>query len=102
MYDTLDGKIVRGKHAHREVEQLLVCIHGSCKIRFDDGKSKKVYTLDKPSEGLLMPKHIWGEQYDFSEGAVLIVFASDFYDESDYIRNYDEFLKFIQERKNEN
>ena len=102
MYDTLNGKIVRGKHAHRDIEQILVCIHGSCKIRFDDGHEKKVYTLDKPSEGLYMPKHLWGEQFDFSDDAVLLVFASDHYDESDYIRDYDEFLKFIQEKENEN
>lgn len=91
MYDTTAG-VVRGKHAHKDLEQVLICVNGSCKIAFEDGRDKKVFTLEKPEEGLYMPKNIWGEQFDFSEGAVLLVLASALYDESDYIRDYDEFL----------
>lgn len=101
MYETVDN-VVRGKHAHRDLEQILVCIHGSCKIRFDNGHEKKVIPLEKPYEGLYMPTYMWGEQFDFEPGTVLMVFASDFYKEEDYIRDYDEFLKLIKERENEN
>ncbi len=100
MYDTKAG-VVRGKHAHRDLEQVLICVTGSCKISFEDGRDKKVFTLEKPEEWLYMPKNIWGEQFDFSEGAVLLVLASELYDESDYIRDYDEFLELVK-NKNEN
>ena len=98
MYDTVDEKIVRGKHAHRDVEQILVCIHGSCKILFDDGHEKKIIPLEKPYEGLYMPKYMWGEQFDFAPGTVLLVFASELYDANEYIRDYDEFLKLVAEK----
>lgn len=94
MYDTVDG-VVRGKHAHKSLEQILVCIHGSCKILLDDGKEKKVVPLEKPYEGLYVSSNIWREMYDFSEDAVLMVLASDFYDEEDYIRDYDEFISYV-------
>ena len=99
MYDTLAG-VVRGKHAHKDLEQILVCICGSCKVLFDDGHEKKIIHLEKPYEGLYMPKHIWAEQFDFAPGTVLLVFASELYDESDYIRNYDEFLELIKSKDN--
>lgn len=94
MYDTVEG-VIRGKHAHKSLKQILVCIHGSCKILLDDGKEKKVVPLEKPYEGLYVSNNMWREMYDFSEDAVLMVFASDFYDEKDYIRDYDEFLDYI-------
>lgn len=95
MYDTL-SEVVRGKHAHKKLEQILVCIHGSCKIRLDNGVEKKIIPLEKPYEGLYVPNEMWREMYDFSSDAVLMVLASELYDENDYIRNYDEFLKFIK------
>ena len=94
MYDTKDG-VVRGHHAHRSLEQILVCIHGSCKVLMDNGKEKKVVPLEKPYEGLYISNNIWREMYDFSEDAVLLVFASELYDEADYIRDYEEFLKMV-------
>lgn len=94
MYDTVDG-VVRGKHAHKSLEQILVCIHGKCKILLDNGKEKKVVLLEKPYEGLYVSNNIWREMYDFSEDAVLMVLASDFYNEEDYIRDYDTFLSYI-------
>lgn len=93
MFDTVNG-VVRGHHAHRSLEQILICIHGSCKIRLDDGKEKKVVSLEKPYEGLYISNNMWREMYDFSPDAVLMVLASELYDESDYIRDYEEFLKF--------
>ena len=95
MYDTADG-FVRGKHAHKNLEQILVCIHGSCKIKLDNGYEQKVVPLEKPYEGLYVPNNMWREMYDFSEGAVLLVFASELYDASDYIRDYEQFKKEVK------
>ena len=96
MYDTAEG-VIRGYHAHKSLEQILVCIHGSCKIKLDDGKEQKVVPLEKPYEGLYVANNMWREMYDFSSDAVLLVFASELYDPNDYIRNYDEFLAYIKE-----
>ncbi len=92
MYDTKAG-VVRGNHAHKSLEQILVCIHGKCKIRLDNGREKKVVNLEKPYEGLYVANNMWREMFDFSPDAVLLVLASEPYDEKDYIRDYDEFLK---------
>ena len=94
MYDTGKG-VTRGQHAHKSLEQILICIHGSCKLMLDIGKEKKIVSLEKPYEGLYISNNIWREMYDFSSDAVLMVLASDVYKEEDYIRNYDEFLKFV-------
>ena len=94
MYDTL-AEVTRGYHSHKTLEQILVCIHGSCKVRLDNGKEKKVVHLEKPYEGLYVGKNIWREMFDFSPDAVLLVFASELYDENDYIRDYDAFLQSV-------
>ena len=98
MYDTKEG-VHRGFHAHKQLEQILVCIHGSCKVKLDNGEEQKVIPLEKPYEGLYISNDMWREMYDFSPDAVLLVFASELYDETDYIRNYDEFLNFVKEKK---
>ncbi len=95
MYDTGKG-VRRGYHAHKSLEQILICIHGSCKILLDNGQEKKVVPLEKPYEGLYISNNIWREMFDFSPDAVLLVLASDFYNEEDYIRDYEEFLAFVQ------
>lgn len=95
MYDTLQN-VVRGKHAHKNLEQILFCVNGSCKVSLDNGKEKKVVNLEKPYEGLYIPGNMWREMYDFSEDAVLMVLASEIYKEEDYIRDYEEFLRFVQ------
>lgn len=100
MYDTKEG-VRRGYHAHKSLEQILICIHGSCKILMDNGEEKKIVSLEKPYEGLYISNNIWREMFDFSPDAVLMVLASDFYKEEDYIRDYDEFLKFVGEQKEE-
>lgn len=92
MYDTGKG-IVRGCHAHKDLEQILVCIHGTCKVLLDNGKEKKIIFLEKPYEGLYVPNNMWREMYDFSSDAVLMCLASAIYKEDDYIRDYDEFIK---------
>ena len=94
MYDTVPG-VARGFHAHRNLEQILICVHGSCKILLDDGTEKAVVPLDKPNEGLYIANNMWREMFDFSPDAVLMVLASQLYDESDYIRNYEDFLEFV-------
>ncbi len=97
MYDTVAG-VVRGKHAHRTLEQILVCIHGSCKVRLDNGYEKKIIPLERPYEGLYIANNMWREMYDFSPDAVLMVLASDMYDEQDYIRDYDDFINCVKNK----
>lgn len=94
IYDTLTD-VVRGHHAHKCLKQVLLCVHGSCKIHLDNGHETAEVLLDKPNEGLYIENDMWREMYDFTPDAVLLVLASEYYDESDYIRNYDEFKKFI-------
>ncbi|MCI7040918.1 MAG: FdtA/QdtA family cupin domain-containing protein [Lachnospiraceae bacterium] len=99
MYDTGAG-VIRGCHAHKSLEQILICIHGSCKVRLDDGADQADVELSNPYEGLYINNMIWREMYDFSEDAVLIVLASEYYDESDYIRNYNQFIEAVQRQGN--
>lgn len=84
----------RGGHAHKRLRQLLFCPYGIIKIILDDGKEKRIEILDNPSEGLLLEAGIWRDMYWEVDDAVLCVAASEFYDENDYIRNYEEFLKW--------
>ena len=100
MYDTLDG-VRRGFHAHKSLEQILICIHGTCKVLLDNGTEKKIVPLEKPYEGLYIANNIWREMYDFSADAVLMVLASDYYKEEDYIRDYDEFIDFVKAENNQ-
>lgn len=99
MYDTAKD-VIRGLHAHKTLQQILVCIHGSCKILLDNGQEKKIVPLEKPYEGLYVSNVMWREMFDFSSDAVLMVLASELYDESDYIRDYDEFLEFAKNNGN--
>ena len=94
MYDTKKD-VHRGFHAHKSLEQILICIHGSCKVLLDNGTEKKIVSLEKPYEGLYIANNMWREMYDFSEDAVLMVLASESYKEEDYIRDYNEFLRMV-------
>lgn len=94
LFGTKDG-VSRGHHAHRALEQVAICVSGKCRIVLDDGKTKEAVWLDKPEKGLYIEKMIWREMYDFSSDCVLLVLANAHYDESDYIRGYDEFLKAV-------
>ena len=97
IYD-LKKDIPRGFHAHKDLQQIAICIKGSCKFLLDNGKERvKDIILDSPNKGLFIDKMIWREMYDFSEDCVLLVLASDYYKENDYIRDYEEFLRSINE-----
>lgn len=97
IYGTQPG-IPRGQHSHYETQQYLIAVSGSCKVTLDDGSGKITYDLNQPNIGLLQGTMIWGEMHDFSEDCVLIVLASEHYDEADYIRDYDAFLGEVKLR----
>jgi UDP-2-acetamido-3-amino-2,3-dideoxy-glucuronate N-acetyltransferase len=86
---------VRGEHAHRTLEQLLVCVHGALSVVVDDGERRTEYRLDDPTRALYIPPRTWGIQYAYSRDAVLMVLASDPYDADEYIRDYDEFIELV-------
>ena len=98
IYDTLED-VRRGFHAHKCLQQILICVSGSCKIHLDDGTDTAEVLLDKPYEGLYISNNMWREMYDFSEGAVLLVLASQHYDEADYIRNYEDFVNMVRNKE---
>jgi dTDP-4-dehydrorhamnose 3,5-epimerase-like enzyme len=84
--------VKRGLHAHINLKQVAICVNGSCKILLDNGENKQVVNMDKPSKGVILQEMIWREMYDFSEDCVLMVLASELYDENDYIRDYSDYL----------
>lgn len=86
--------VPRGFHAHKELEQVAVCVAGKCRMLLDDGQTKEDVWLDAPNKAIRIEPMVWHEMHDFSEGCVLLVLASDHYDESDYIRNYSEFCGY--------
>ena len=96
LYDVPGGES-RGGHAHKELHQLIVAASGSFNITLDDGNVKRSFLLNHPYQGLLVVPGIWRELRDFSSGSVCLVLASHIYDSSDYIREYDEFLKIKKE-----
>jgi UDP-2-acetamido-3-amino-2,3-dideoxy-glucuronate N-acetyltransferase len=89
------SKEVRGEHAHLKCHQYLICIKGECSVLVDDGVNREAFKLDKNNLGLYLPPMTWGVQYNYSHDAVLLVFASDYYDPSDYVRNYDSFKEIV-------
>lgn len=92
------SNLKRGMHAHRKLQQALWCPFGVIEVITDDGKMKTKYLLDSPDKVLLLVKGYWREMYWRKEGSVLCVAASDYYDEGDYIRDYDEYIKYIKEQ----
>lgn len=86
----------RGKHAHKELEQIVIAIDGAVEFVLDDGSARESVLLNRPDVGLYIGKNMWREMRNFSYGCKLVVLASDFYDESEYIRDYTEFLKAIK------
>lgn len=94
IFNTQEG-VRRGCHAHKSLKQVLVCVHGSCKILLDDGREKVTVNMDTVSKALLVDCMIWHEMYDFSNDCVLLSLASDFYNEEDYIRDYREFITLL-------
>ncbi len=96
MYD-LDRQFPRGFHAHKNLKQILLCINGSCLIKIDDGNGKKEFRLNQQNQGLLIDNMVWREMHDFSDDCVLMILASEYYDENDYIRDYHTFLKKVHQ-----
>lgn len=88
-----DSEVIRGQHANRESEFVLINVGGNSKVRIDNGHSEAVIELNKPMMGLYIPTMVWKDMYDFSEDSILLVLASTHYDGSEYIRDYEEYKK---------
>lgn len=95
LFATKDG-VARGFHAHKKLQQMAVCVTGKCRMVLDDGHTREEAWLDSPTNGLLVNDLVWHEMHDFSPDCVMLVLASEHYDESDYLRDYAEFLKEIR------
>ena len=95
LYDISGGQS-RGAHAHKECHQFLIAAGGSFEVALDDGKYKRQVFLNHPNIGLHIPPGIWASELNFSSGAICLVLASHYYDEADYIRNYEHYLNFLQ------
>lgn len=94
IYATKQG-VSRGFHAHKELEQIAICVKGQCEMLLDNGQQKQTILLDSPTKAVTINKMVWHEMHNFSDDCVLLVLASDIYDESDYIRNYQAFLEAV-------
>jgi dTDP-4-dehydrorhamnose 3,5-epimerase-like enzyme len=92
VFGTLSG-VSRGFHAHKALRQMVIPVRGSCQFLLDDGVNRVTVELNDPTSGLMVEKMIWHEMHNFSDDCVLVVLADAHYDESDYIRNYDDFRK---------
>lgn len=91
-----DSDVVRGQHANRKTEFVLINVSGKSKVKVKDGEGNEaIYCLNRPHTGIYLPTMVWKDMYDFSEDSVLLVLASEHYDNSEYIRNYDDFVKEI-------
>lgn len=97
VYD-VPSQEVRGEHAHKNLEEFLVCVKGTCSVMLDDGSVRDEIVLDSPTRGLFVPAHLWRVHYKYSADAVLLVLASEQYDASDYVRDYSDFLKMVTAR----
>ena len=91
-----DSTVIRGQHANRESEFVLINVAGTSKVRITDGKEEFIVELNKPMMGVYIPRMVWKDMYDFSKDSVLLVLASTHYDGSEYIRDYEEYLKESQ------
>lgn len=96
MYNVPSG-MARGFHAHYDLQQLHICVSGSCRILVDDGREQSEVVLDRPNLGLLLDRPLWREIYDFSQDCVLLVLADKYHAEEDYIRDYNIFLQLVNE-----
>ena len=95
IFGTKEG-VSRGFHAHRQLQQVAVCVTGKCRMVLDNGKKREEAWLDSPTKGVLIQDMVWREMHDFSPDCVLLVLASEHYDECDYIRNYQDFLDVLK------
>lgn len=90
-----DSEVVRGQHANKKTEFVLINVSGTSKVKVDNGKETEIIELNRPRMGLYLPTNLWKDMYDFSEDSVLLVLASEHYDASEYIRDYNEFVKEV-------
>ncbi len=90
--------VVRGQHANRKSEFVLINVKGTSKVLIDDGKEKNIVILDKPHKGVYLNKMIWKDMYDFSDDSILLVLSSEYYDSKEYIRDYQEYLREVNDR----
>ena len=93
LYDVPGGE-ERGGHAHKDLHQIMVALSGSFTVTIDDGNQKQSFTLNQPYQGLLIPPGLWRDLDNFSSGSICMVLASELYDEQDYFRDYDAFMKW--------
>jgi dTDP-4-dehydrorhamnose 3,5-epimerase-like enzyme len=91
-----DKDVIRGKHANYNTEFVLINVAGTSKVKVDDGTEQKIFSLDRPHTGIFLPRMVWKDMYDFSEDSVLLVLASEHYDETEYIRSYPEYLEIMK------
>ncbi len=99
IYDTKRG-VPRGFHAHTNLEQMLICVSGSCKVKVDNGMGdEEIYELNTPETALYIGEMLWREMFDFSQGCVLMVIASSVYNEEEYIRDYEKFKLMVKENR---
>ena len=89
----------RGFHAHKKLEQAIFCINGSFKLMADDGENKQYLYLNNPNQGIFIGRRLWHTMFEFSKDCIILALASDHYDESDYIREYENFIKYIKRVK---
>lgn len=90
-----DRDVIRGRHANYNTEFVLVNVAGTSKVKVDDGVNQRIFSLDRPHTGIFLPRMIWKDMYDFSEDSVLLVLASEHYDEKEYIRDYGKYLEIM-------
>lgn len=93
-----DADVIRGQHANRRTEFVLINVAGTSKVKVKDGEGNEaIYCLNRPHTGIYLPTMVWKDMYDFSHDSVLLVLASEHYDPEEYIRDYDEFVKIVRE-----
>lgn len=96
IYGLAYPKALRGQHAHKALEQVLFCVNGSFKLLVDDGFNKQYFYLTDPNHGIFVGSDVWHTMFEFSDNCIILVLASDYYDEADYIRGYDAFLERVR------
>jgi len=94
--DTFYKSSERGHHAHKDLEQVIFCINGSFKLLLNDGNNEQEVILDKPDQGIFLGKELWHTMSDFSDNCIILVMSSDLFNENDYIRDFEEFKKYLK------
>ncbi len=96
IYNLCSSQSVRGKHAHKELEQVIFCLNGSFTLSLDDGENREDIIMDRPNKGIVLGKRLWHTMHSFTRDTIIMVLASDYYEEADYIRDYREFREYVE------